>query len=264
MIKILALTKKNWSVYNSRLQELEHVAEYPYGNDFFKLNHGISYFSFFERLGEPIFHIAVDGERVVACASGVLRDIPTSSGILKSWYLCDLKVHPSYRSHRIPTKLFRKNLFFNYLRCGRAYAVSMNPNQGENRVVKMTEKLPYFPIGLEAQLNIFSLNWQQMKNASRDIQKIVGPLSYLSLAGKKDLIMKSTGERLDLLHVQHGPLAEMQLMEPQQNSTHMICALQGSPLDLVLTSTLEASATASIISYRMNGTDWNFVLTSDI
>lgn len=264
MIEVIALTRKNWLAYGSRLQELESVAEYPYGDDFFKLDHGQSYFSFFERLGDPIFHIAVDGEKVVACAAGVLRSIPTSKGILKSWYLCDLKVHPSYRSQRIPARLFRKKLFLNYLRCGRAYAVSMNPNEGENRVVKITEKLPYFPIGFEALLNIYSMDWPQMNDMAANIEKIVGPISYLSLAGKKDLVMKSTGSRLDLIHVQHGPLAEKQILEPQKNSTHMICAPKDSALDSVLNSRIPISATASVIGYRMRNVDWSFVLTSDI
>lgn len=264
MIKIIALTRKNWLKYSSSLQSLESVAEYPYGDDFFKLDHGKSYFEFFERLGEPVFHVAVEGEEVVACAAGVLRQIPTGNGNIESWYLCDLKVHPDYRHQRIPSRLFRKRLFLNYLRCGRAYAVSMNPSHGENRVIKITQRFPYFPIRLEAQLNIYSLNWQQMSEVSDDIANVVGPISYLSLAGKKDLIMKSTGARLNLLHVQHGPFAERQIIDPQKSSIHMICAPPDSVLDRTLRSKLSVSATASIIGYRMRSVDWGFILTSDI
>ena len=108
MIKIKALTQDNWFQYSEGLQKLENIAEYPFGTDFFKIDHGPSYFSFFERLGDPLFQIALVDDRIVACASGVIRAIPVGNRITKSWYLCDLKVHPDFRAQRIPAKLFRK------------------------------------------------------------------------------------------------------------------------------------------------------------
>ena len=60
------------------------------------------------------------------------------------------------------------------------------------------------------------------------------------------------------------PLAERQIVEPQKNSIHMICAPKSSALDYALRSKISVSATASIIGYRMKDVDWGFVLTSDI
>jgi hypothetical protein len=257
MIEIRSLTRKNWASYSASLQELENTAEYPYGSDFFKISHGPSYFNFFERMGEPVFHIAIEENKVVACASGVLRRFPKNSSVGSSWYLCDLKVHPDFRDKRIPSKLFRKSIFLNYLRCGRAYAVSMNPADRENRVIAITQKFPFFPIILAAELNIFSLE-------SDSLEKIVGPISYLSLCGKKDLLMKSTNKPMKLIHIQHGPFAERQLGAPEQNAKHMICSPRDSALDRFLRANFAASATASILAHRMSGIDWSFILTSDI
>jgi hypothetical protein len=264
MITIKALTRKNWTSYSSGLQELESVAVYPYGSDSFRINHGSSYFSFFERLGEPLFHIALDGNKIVACAAGVLRKIPTSGGMLKSWYLCDLKVHPNYSDQRIPARLFRKGLFLNYLRGQRAYAVSMNPKDKPNRVVEITKRFPFFPITLVGEINIYGLNFEQMNLVSDQLSSEMGSISYLSLSGKKDLIMRSTGASMKVLHVQHGPMAEPQLQKPQEGFTHMVCAPKLSTLDNLLNSKFSVAATASILAHRMSKIDWDFILTSDI
>lgn len=264
MIKIEALTKENWNDYSKGLQQLENIAEYPYGSDFFKIDHGHSYFSFFQRLGEPLFHIATVDGRIVACASGVIRTIPQANRLIKAWYLCDLKVHPDFRLQRIPAKMFRKNLLWNYLRCQKAYAVSMNPKGKPNRVVEITNRLPIFPISLSTELNIYGLDYDQIRKITPDLNTVLGSFSFLSLSGKKDLVMKSSGAPLKLLHVQHGPMAEDQSKEPMKDFTHMICAPKSSELDKVLNSHFEASASASIVSYGMKKIDWGFVLTSDI
>ena len=75
MIEIKALEKKDRQIFGPRLQAFETRAEYPYGDDFFKLDHGANYFAFFERLGEPLFHVAIDDDRIAACAAGVLRTL---------------------------------------------------------------------------------------------------------------------------------------------------------------------------------------------
>lgn len=262
MIEIKVLDRNNYAYCSSSLQALESLTEYPYGADFFRIDHGSSYFSFFERLGEPIFHVAIDEGKVVACAAGVLRCL--SDGSSRAWYLCDLKVHPSYRGQHLPSKLFRKNLLSNYFKCGRGYAISMNPSGSPNRVIKLIQKFSWLSFRVPGQLNFYSLAWDQMTEYAKAMSELIGPLSYLSLEGKKDLIMKSTNKRMKLLHIQHGPLAESQLGEPQQGAVHMICAVEDSPLDTFLRSKMAASAQASILAHRMSKMRWDFILTSDI
>jgi hypothetical protein len=265
MIEIRVLEKEDWPVYGARLQEFENVAEYPYGDDFFKLDHGADYFAFFARLGEPLFHVALDDDRVVACAAGVLRELQIDGKQVKAWYLCDLKVDKNYALEKLPAKLFRKNVFSNYLKCSRGYAVSMNPAKGKNRVVKLIERFRWIPIRYAGKLNFYSFDRAAAENFHAPLEAALGRISYLSLKGKKDLIMQSTGARLPLFHIQHGALGAAKAAEkPFEDGTCMICCSENSGLDDLLKERFSVSATASVLAHRMNPADWNFILTSDI
>lgn len=264
MTEIKALERKDWTEFSSRLQAFETRAEYPYGDDFFKLDHGENYFAFFERMGEPLFHVALDQDRIAACAAGVLRTIQIDGKETRAWYLCDLKVDKAYALEKLPAKLFRKNLFSNYLKCGRGYGVSMNPAKGKNRVVKLIERFRWIPIRYAGKLNFYSFDQTEAAAFHDRLESELGKISYLSLKGKKDLIMRSTGARLPLFHIQHGALAEGGVEKPVENGTYMICASENSALDSLLNERFSVSATASILAHRMQPENWNFILTSDI
>ncbi len=261
---IKPLRTKDFKEFSTRLQELEGAAEYPYGDDFFKLNHGENYFAFFERLGLPVCHVATEENRIIACAVGILRTLRVENEIFKVWYLCDLKIHPDFQGRQITTKLFTKNLARNYLKCSRGYAISMNPANGKNPVVRLVQRLPQVPIEYAGQLNFYSFDEMKAAGIHQDLQAKLGKISYLSLAGKKDLIMKSTGERLPLFHIQHGAMAANGAEKPSEKGTYMICAEAETDLDKMLKNHFPVSATASILSHRMKPKDWNFILTSDI
>ena len=264
MIEIRSLTNNDFAEFGEQLQKLESIAEYPYGDDFFRLDHGENYFAFFERLGSVLFHIALHQNRVIACAAGVLREINLEGRMIKTWYLCDLKVHPDFRGKQITTKLFTKNLARNYLKCSRGYAVSMNPADGKNAIVNLLRRLPLPLIKYAGKLNFYSFAEDQAKSIHPVLEKILGRISYLSLEGKKDLIMRSTNSRLQLFHIQHGSMAGNGSQSPGEKGTYMICAFENSGLDILLQKNFPVSATASIISHRMVVKDWNFILTSDI
>ncbi len=265
MIEIKVLQKSDWLEFSPKLQKLENVAEYPYGEDFFKLDHGDNYFAFFERLGEPVFHIALFENRVVACAAGILRKLRIENKEIKAWYLCDLKAHPDFRGGTISKQLLKKNLVSNYLRCQRGYAISMDPAKGKNRVVSLLSRSSLIPIKYAGKLNFYSFD----KNAAREfhprLEAYLGKISYLSLKGKKDLIMQSTNAQLPLFHIQHGAMATSSAMATaEKEGTYMICCSENTTLDDLLKERFPVSATASILAHRMNPNDWNFVLTSDI
>ena len=264
MTEIRALKKDEFAEFGAELQKLESVAEYPYGDDLFQLDHGENYFAFFERLGKPTFHVALAENRVVACASGVLRTLRVENETIKAWYLCDLKIHPEFQGRQLTSKLFRKNLVRNYVKCSRGYAVSMNPSKGENRVVKLLSRLPKIPVGYAGKLNFYSFDETAAAKIQKDLEAQVGEVSFLSLRGKKDLIMKSTGARLPLFHIQHGAMAAKGAKTPSEPGTYMICASENTALDEMLKKQFEVSATASILAHRMTLQNWNFILTSDI
>lgn len=260
-IKIKRVLGNELKEFEPQLKALEANAEYPYGTDTFRIDHGKSYSAFFERLGQPMFHLAMAGTQVVGCAVGVLRTLGTEAR--RCWYLCDLKVHPDYRRRGIPAQLFRHGLFGNYLKCPRGYAVSMNPPEGPNRVVGILKRFPYVPIAHVADLHVFGLTFDQIQSVLGSVNEIKGPVSFVTLAGKKDLIMTQTGEPMNVLHAQFGPkTADAQ--SPHAGAIHMMCAPATSQLAALLNKTFDRSASASIVAHGMGRQNWDFVLTSDI
>ena len=61
------------------------MVTYPYGDQFFKIDHGKDYFAFFERLGKLYYYVLVDKHRVAGVVAAVLRHIPSHT-----WYKKDL------------------------------------------------------------------------------------------------------------------------------------------------------------------------------
>ncbi len=246
---------------------LEAGAWYPLGEDRFRIDHGVDYFAFFRRLGALRYYVAeVDGE-VVAVAAGVLRRVPLVEGgpLKRCWYLCDLKVRPDHRGAHLPLRMLSRAFPLNYLRCPRGYGISMNPPGGANRMVRLLQRFRWASATLGATLELFSLDAVEMNRARAFVETHRGPISFLSLAGKKDIVMEGTGRPMPLLHVQFGPLAEAGAPAPVPGSVHMLCAPVGDPLAAGLRRLgFTPSATASVIQHRMGSSDWRFVLTSDI
>jgi hypothetical protein len=120
------------------------------------------------------------------------------------------------------------------------------------------------PIGYAGQLNFYSFDLDEAASVQKDLEAELGKISYLSLRGVKDLIMKSTASPLPLFHIQHGATATDGSESPSENGTYMICAFENDSLDNMLKSRFPVSATASILAHRLKPRDWNFILTSDI
>ncbi len=250
-----------------RIADLERGVLYPLGLDWFEVDHGRDYFAFFDRLGELSYLCILDGERVVGVCAAVLRKVPAPGGRLRrAWYLGDLKVRPEHRGRRLTARLVTWALPRKYPLCPRGYAVSMDPGDGgENRVVALLGRLPWTPLRVATTLVFYSLDEARMRALRPVLEAARGPLSFLSLNGKKDLVLKSTGAPMPLLHVQFGAQAEPGHPEPLADHVHMFCAPGADPL----VPRLQAlghfpSATATLLHHRMAGWDWRFVLTSDI
>lgn len=246
-----------------RIVALERRATYPLGDDRFRIDHGRDYFAFFERLGEVRFYAVLAGSEVVAVGAGVLRTVHGH----RAWYVCDLKVHPDHQGRRIPYLLFRSAFLRNWLRCRRGYGISMNPGDGRpNRVAAITARWWWTPIRLGPELLIWSLDADAAARVTPVVERLRGPLSWLSLAGVKDIVLESTGKPMPLLHAQPGdPQPAGARSEVQPGAVHMVCAPRGDALaDALLAMGLPKPATATILHHRMHGADWRFVRTSDI
>lgn len=254
------------------IRALERLSIYPLGKDAFCLDHGSDYFAFFRRLGKLRYYTVRDKNRLAAVGAGVLRSVtPKSSQKPRlCWYLCDLKVHPDFRGQHIPLKLLSKVFLMNYLRCQRAYAISMNSSSGTNRIAKMLKKFRWLPFRNHGTLWIYSMDVDRINHTRLLLEKYLGEICFLSLEGKKDLVLQSNGKRLPLLHLQYGELNNIQandivINNPRPQHIHMFCLPEGHPLIATLKSEkIEPDASATIIAHGMGGCDWRFIRTSDI
>ena len=267
-LDIRELRNKEWEVFQSRIASLETGTSYPLGEDRFEIDHGEDYFAFFTRLGQLHYYVVLDGDRVVAVAAAILRCVPPASHKKPKmvWYLCDLKVHPEYRGRYLPVSIFVHAFPKLYPLSSQAYAISMDTDsERRNRVALMLKRFPLAPMSIATKLGIISLDVKRMQKVEPILREHFGHISYLSLRGKKDIILQSTGSRMPLLHVQFGPCAEQGRVEPLDDYVHMFCVSVDHPLLEVLRDlSIYPSATATVIHHGMEQWDWRFILTSDI
>ncbi len=267
-MKVIKISPDNAGRFYDSIASLERGIYYPLGTDAFQIDHGKDYFAFFRRLGELHYYACEHHGKVVAVVAGILREVPFVHQHKKRlvWYLCDLKVDPNFRGQRLPFKFVKAAWFPNYIRCGRGYAISMNPDGNiANRVVKLVSRFRVFSFRFAGTLLLYALDYARMQECRAYLEECLGPLAFLSLRGKKDLVLKSSGQSLSVLHLQHGPCAEEGQKHAMPGHTHMFCLPKKNPLNERLASLrVFPTARASIISHRIAMSDWNFILTSDI
>lgn len=142
----------------------------------------------------------------------------------------------------------------------------MNPSGGrENRVVRLLNRMKVVPLKHAAELVLFSLSAAQMTEVAPLVRQHRGALSYLSLAGVKDVVLASTGEAMPLLHAQFGPCAAPGQPEVQDGAVHMFCSPRGDALtDALLARGVPEDASAAVVEHGMRDADFRFVLTSGI
>ena len=259
-IRIEVLTSDNWRRWAPALRELESAIEYPYGRDTFRIDHGPDYWKFFARLGEPRMHAVVGGERILAVACGILRSLQDGP----AWYLCDLKSAADFRGQHAATRMLKHQFFRNYWRCHRGYAISMNPQRGENRIARLLDRFSWLPFHVEAELKFFTFSHSTVAEVRAAVESVVGPLGMADLRGMKDLIMGSTGRSMPVVHLQYGQSIQ-QPLRVIEGVEFMLAVVAGSAIDARLNDLgVKASATASVIAHRMRGVDFGFVMSSDV
>ena len=262
------IQRSDWPSFHDRVVGLEAGITYPLGEDRFEIDHGADYAAFFDRLGDFVYYAVLDGEQVVAGAGAILRKVPKAPGEKprKGCNGCDLKVIPSHRGERIPWRIVKHAFLKQYLRCGRGYGITMNPGDGSpNPVVRMAGRFWLGRSTVATTIHFFSFDRDAMAEEAELLEHHRGPLSYLSLEGKKDIVLQSTGAAMPLLHVQFGPCAAPGHPAPLPDHVHMFCVPEEDPLLTDLTQRGHSPhASASVLQHRMKGWDWRFILTSDI
>lgn len=262
-----------------------------------------NYFSFFNSLGKPYYYVAfskenkkvtkkIDNKKVVieqkageiaGAGCAILRIIKDKQGQpIPAWYLCDLKVNPKYQGEHLPITMVKKFALSRFTQCSRGFAICMNPVSGDPKAASIFKKNG--PIqGLQTQtLNLYSLSLEQFTQHQDYLQTCLCKHGYMKkneklgfkfTTGKKDYNIRNTTtgqcHAWDLVHIK--PIKALNGISytviphthvPAQ-TTYMICAVGGTPLDDNFKHKLgPASSTAQIVSYGMEDVDFNF-LTSD-
>jgi GNAT superfamily N-acetyltransferase len=266
--RFLRITRDNLPRWQGELEALEKCSVYPLGDDAFRISHGTSYLAFFERMGEVAYYALEDEAGLAAVGCGVLRP-DGGPGLPRRWYVGDLKVRPDARGRHLPVMLLRRAFMQNYLRCGRGYAVAMNPADG--RVPPAVRTFAWFkwlPMWMLAsfQLDIFSADCDGLESVWPLLVQHRGPVHLVSRNGLKELHLESTGRPLPLLHVRHGkPVDKLVFSTPQAGHTHMWCMPREAPLALALRQAgVLPAASATVVYHRLGAMDWSTLDTSEI
>src|SRR5262249_60008164 len=146
------------------------------------------------------------GEDVLAMGAAILRRVPLRTGALRrAWYLCDLKARRDRRGRDFALGLLGHGFWRCYWRCPRGYAISMNPGGGApNPVARLLGRFRFAPLATAGSLAIFSLTPAQFIAWRAVLEEHRGAVGLISLAGKKDIILASTGAPMALYHVHFG------------------------------------------------------------
>lgn len=273
-IKTILLKKSDINLlnkYHNKLIEFQNrsLTRYPLGNDYFTIDRGNNYYSFYDRLGEINFGLCLYNNNIVATCCGIKRYIYMncySKQLSNVWYICDLKVDKYHRGKWLPYKILKKlgpKIGFS----GKIYGVTMNSSKNDNKVLKLIKKIPLLNMKSGGILYIYSLDYKTMKIAEKIIKKYRGYLSYTSLRGIKDLILDSTNKPMDILHVNwlHNENINNEFSQPKREYTHMFCCHENDPMYYeLLINNITTNITATIVHSNMDNSDWSFILTSDI
>lgn len=241
------------------LGAFERSFTYPLGADRFRIDHGADYCAFFRDLGRPeVLTAEIDGR-----PAGVLVAVRRASPAAH-WYVCDLKVAPTAAGAGIGRRLLRA--FEAEIRRGDpAFGVSMNQADGSNRLRDAALRCPGVVIRTGPTLVVASLDHDAWLRVATDVEAAFGPCGFYDPAGKKDLVLESTGLRMPVLHLQHGPCARPRSTVARPGAVHMMCAPAEHPIVAVLARHgIAPGATASTLCAAAPPIDWATLLTSDI
>lgn len=275
----IVLDHMNLDLYNPNLKlfETKMSHKYPLGNDSFSIDHGEDYFAFFKRLGKVHYIIIQDTKtkNIVGTACLILRKYTIydysnkTSKLIPIWYMCDLKISKEHRGRSLTSQLFLKLVHRFIPQSYYGYLVSMDPHSQQMiHIMKNVNK--FLPIKFRTcKLLIYVVSKNTMQSIEKYFIYAFGQISYITLSGKKDLILESSGKPMSIYHLQHSTFASTnnnyQLAEIPDDSQIMFCFPKSSPLEIIMNHlkiTTEISAT--IISWAMNFFDWHQILTSDI
>ncbi len=255
--------------YNAKLNEFEKNFSYPLGNDRFTISHGKNYFQFFNNLGQAFHVLALHDDRIVASVAIVQRKLIRNEFEEIAYYLCDLKILNAYRGKNIIQEFIKFARQFNVmLPTDKCYSVSMDSgNHNVNRLSKITSRMQDLNLELGGRLLIYLIDQKTLKTIETNLNQHFGSYEFKSLKGVKDLILQSTGQALNFVHLFPKKIQEDPFQPPFdiKTASYMFCLPEGSCLvEELHRKEVEHFATASILQKNMDLFKWNFITTGEV
>ena len=262
--EFIEINEQNIGDFHKPIKDFEIAMEhwYPYGNDYFKINHGENYFYFFQRIGEMRMNIILYKGEIIGTACGVLKKV---NGEL-IWYICDLKIKKEHRGIRLPIQLLIKNMDKSKI-TDKAYGISMNSNS-ENKILELAQSIPFLNFKKIDNICIYALTYEQIIKVKLILDKIYSEISFINISYCKKLMFKQSNSEFKILHLNFKPINEKKVQvysEPQPDYMHMFCILESNSINKILNNIdIMPSSTATLIANNMDSFSWDFLTTSEI
>ena len=138
----------------------------------------------------------------------------------------------------------------------------MNSAKETNKLIHFASRLPNLGLKLSEELNFYLFDKSQLRIAKQTLIDKYNTMNFISLRGKKDLILASTKTALNIVHSSSKESQEELFTDNAYK--YMFCFPAHKNINsLFFKLDLHPIATASIISNIKNCT-WEFILTSEI
>lgn len=259
-MKSFRITPANLGQWKTSLHEFEEHFTYPLGDDSFSIDHGPDYLAFFRRMGNAHLYATEKDGKIIAVGAGTIQHR------FKAWYLCDMKVHPDFRGRKIPVKMFRKYFLPCYLKSQKGFALNMEDSSGKkNPITKIMETLPWTPLKKGARILFYYEGAEKTIDAMTVLKSSRPGISFSTLKGVKDLVLKSSNSPIPLLHMEWNDKLPGTFEAPIKDHLHMWCLDETSELNKSLEAVnIKPKAAGLIFHHRLSHLNWNDLRTSEL
>ena len=125
--------------------------------------------------------------------------------------------------------------------------------------------LPWTPLKEGGRICFYYEDASVTKQAIQLLETSRRNIHFSSLKGSKDLVLKSTGNPIPLLHMEWGHEKRGNVLSPQHDNLHMWCMGESDPLNVKLNSIgIIPKAKGKIFHHRLNRVNWSDLRTSEL
>jgi hypothetical protein len=296
-VRFVHLRPADLPPYHDGLRALERSIRYPIadGRDHFSIDHGARYATFFERMGQAHFLLALDGGEVAGSCAGVGKQVERDGRRVPALYGGDMKVAPAWRGGRLAPRFFWNGLKYigrpDVPRWRLVYAAAMRGARGDvqrtfkrwspMRLGRPAARLHVYFIPRAHLLMMEPAGCPPVPPGGLDLSPdaIHDESGLTSTAGCKDLILESTGQPWPLWHLPLGPRAwtpsfahhlrrAAEAMPEGSTACFSLDERTSAVVDWLRAKKIEPGATCTVLMFRLpfapKPDPWVHLATSEI